>query len=126
MTGSIVNEEELLALVRTHIVSVHSLELLLLVKRQRDRSWQTAELVRELRRSSLAVAQSLASLRAAGLVREIADGRISFAPISPQHDRLAAEIEKIYAATPLTLLKAIVAAPDEKLRIFSDAFKLKE
>lgn len=126
MTGSIVNEEELLALVRTHIVSVHSLELLLLVKRQRDRSWQTAELVRELRSSSLAVAQSLASLRAAGLVREIADGRISFAPISPQHDRLAAEIEKIYAATPLTLLKAIVAAPDEKLRIFSDAFKLKE
>ena len=126
MTGSIVNEEELLALVRTHIVSVHSLELLLLVKRQRDRSWQTAELVRELRSSSLAVAQSLASLRAAGLVREISDGRISFAPISPQHDRLAAEIEKIYAATPLTLLKAIVAAPDEKLRIFSDAFKLKE
>jgi hypothetical protein len=32
----------------------------------------------------------------------------------------------IYTNKPISVIKAIVSAPTEKLRLFSDAFKLKE
>jgi hypothetical protein len=120
-----VTEDEVLAFVRTYVGSVYGLELLLLVSRDR-RVWDAEELVRELRSSSLAVGEALDRLKAAGLVSENTNGRYCFAPRTETHEQLAGEIEKLYAAKPMSLIKAIVAAPDEKLRIFSDAFKLKE
>jgi hypothetical protein len=61
----------------------------------------------------------------AGLVSQRADSRYAFCPASPRHEQLAAEIEKAYNSTPVSVVKAIIASPDEKLRAFSDAFKLK-
>jgi hypothetical protein len=62
----------------------------------------------------------------AGLVVENSSGGYTFAPASSERERLADEIEKIYTTKPISLVRAIVAGPDEKLRVFSDAFKLKE
>jgi hypothetical protein len=62
----------------------------------------------------------------AGLVSQRDDGRYAFDPASPRHELLAAEIEKAYNSTPMSVVKAIIASPDEKLRAFSDGFKLKE
>jgi predicted transcriptional regulator len=118
-------EEDIIAFIRTHIGSLYALELLLLIKRDRGKSWQSGELVRELRSSRTAVAEALNRLLKAGLVLE-GSGGYSYAPASPERERLADEIEKAYVSRPMTLVKAIVAAPDEKLREFSDAFKLKE
>ena len=39
--------------------------------------------------------------------------------------RWQSELEKTYATKPMTVIKAIVNAPTDKLRAFSDAFKFK-
>jgi biotin operon repressor len=121
-----VGEEEVIAFIRAHIGSLYALELLLLIKRGRGKNWQSGELVRELRSSRTAVAEALNRLTKAGLVVENPSGGYAFAPTSPECERLADEIESIYTSKPISLVKAIVAAPDERLRVFSDAFKLKE
>jgi hypothetical protein len=39
---------------------------------------------------------------------------------------MAERIEAVYAAKPMAVAKAIMSAPNDKLRIFADAFKLKD
>ncbi len=120
------NEKQVLAFVGTHFNSVWALELLLLIKRDRGKGRNLADLVAELRSSPLAVSRGLSDLKAAGLVTESADGLHDFEPVTSYHEQLAVEIERIYALKPMTLVKVIAAEPNEKLRIFSDAFKLKD
>jgi DNA-binding GntR family transcriptional regulator len=121
-----VSEDDIIGFIRAHIGSVYTLELLLLTRRSPGKTWQVNELVRELRSSNTAVAEALNRLVQAGLVTEKSPGHYGFAPISPEHEQVAAEIEKAYVRMPLSVVKAIVAQPDEKLRLFSNAFKLKE
>ena len=120
------DEEEVFEFIRKHIGSVGTLELLIWMQRGRDRMWQTTDLVRELRSSPVAIGQGLSSLQAAELVAKTGDDSYSFAPASALQAQLAADIEKLYAVRPVALMKVIMTAPNEKLRIFSDAFKLKE
>lgn len=120
------NEEEVIAFIRTHIGSVYTLELLLLMKRRREMIWRAADLVRELRSSATAVTEALGRLTQAGLVSHHPTDCYAFAPNSPDHEQIADAIEKAYASTPFAVMKAIIAAPDEKLQAFSDAFRLRE
>jgi hypothetical protein len=120
-----VTEENLIAFIRTHVTSVGALELLLLLRRERDRDRDAADLVRELRSSPAVVADALGALKKAGLVRESADGRHRYAPSTAELEAAAAGVQELYAVKPLAVVKAIVTAPNEKLRIFSDAFKFK-
>lgn len=120
------DEEQLIAFIRAHIGSVYTLELLLLIKRDRQRWWQPAELVRELRSSGTAVTEALFRLTQAGLISQDQSEFYRYAPLSPEREQMAEAIEKAYASTPLAVVKAIVAQPEQKLRAFSDAFRLKE
>lgn len=120
------SEEEVIGFIREHIGSIYTLDLLLLAKRERHKSWKAGDLVRELRSSETAVAEALSRLNRAGMISQNPDGRYAFAPVSPRHDQLAAEIEKAYNSTPMSVVKAIIALPEAKLRAFLDAFKLKE
>jgi DNA-binding HxlR family transcriptional regulator len=121
----IVTEEDLLAFVGTTIGSVWTLELLLLLKRHPQRSWRTEELIRELRGSQVVIAEALKMLQGAGLVVEDAGGH-RYQAASSRLDELVSELETAYATKPMTVIKAIVAAPSDKLRIFSDAFRFKD
>ena len=118
-------DEEIFAFIRASVRSVWALELLMLLRRDPARAWHPDELVRELRGSPAIVQEELAGLRSAGLVGE-ADGRYRYGPASAAQDGLAGALQETYAARPMTVVKAIMAAPNEKLRIFSDAFKLWE
>ena len=120
------NEDEVLGFVHTDIGSVWALELLLFLKRSANRNWQVGELVVELRSSSMAVAQALDRLQAAGFVNENSPGTYSFEPRSSRHRNMAADIERLSAQKPMALIKAIAEIPNEKLRNFSNAFKLKD
>lgn len=120
------SEDDLLGFVRTYIGSVYTLELLLLIRRHPGKVWKSDDLVRELRSSGTAVTEALNRLIRGGLVSEDPPGVYTFAPISPKLEKLSAEIERAYVSMPISVMKALVAAPDEKLRLFSDAFKLKE
>jgi hypothetical protein len=121
-----VTDEQIFAFLRTHIRSVWALELMLFLARDRGRTWHPNELVREMRSSSVAVSEALRNLQGAGLTAPDADNRYRYSPVSPEVDALARGVEQIYSARPTAVVKAIVAAPDDKLRIFADAFKLKD
>jgi hypothetical protein len=53
-------------------------------------------------------------------------GSFRYAPASAELDRIVGELEKVYAERPTTVVKAIMAAPSEKLQIFADAFRIKK
>ena len=106
-------EDDLLAFIATSIGSVWVLELLLLLRRDPVRGWEAGALVRELRSSPIVIQDALARLRAAGLMARDAMGMCRYHAASPRLDRLASELEAAYAARPMTVINAIVAArPD--------------
>ena len=119
-------EKDVLALAAATIKSVWTLELLLLLRGDRARSWQAADLVRELRSSDVLVTQGLAKLKDAGLAVEEAQGSFRYQAASPDMEGFAGELEALYAAKRLSVVKAIMTAPNDKLRFFADAFKLKD
>lgn len=118
-------DEEVLAFVQASIPSVWALELLLLVRRDRARTWRASELVRELRSTATVVDHSLAALQSAGMVAG-EDGLYRYQPASAAVDGLVAETARIYGIKPVAVIRAIVTAPNDKLRTFANSFKLKE
>ena len=54
------------------------------------------------------------------------NGFYRYRPATPHLEVLAAEIHKLYAIKPTSVIKPILSAPHDKLRSFSDAFKWKE
>ena len=119
-----VTEEQVFSFASSTIRSVWALELLLLLHKTRGQFWRARDLVRELRSSDAVIAPCLDALRSAGLAAE-QDGGWRYAPATAELDAVTGELAKIYATKPMALAKAIMRAPNEKLTIFSDAFKLK-
>lgn len=115
------DEAAVLSFVRSSIKSAWSLELLLLLHRNPQRSWSGAELVRELRGSPPLVNESLADLRAAGII-EINETGARFRPQSRERGELAAALVELYRQKPTTVLHTIFNAPSDKIRSFADAF----
>lgn len=118
-------DDQIFSFARNTIRSVWALELLLLLHRNPARDWSSDELVRELRSSEAVIFPCLEVLKTAGLVAERAPGRFGFGVTDPELQTMTDELAKAYAATPIALAKAIMRAPNEKLSIFSDAFKFR-
>ncbi len=106
--------------------SVWSLELLLVLKRTPGRSWGADELIRELRSSQAVVSGALANLLGAGLVVKQEDGRYQYQTVPGRMEELVNELQKIYDTKPTTIIRVIVSTSNRKLKILSDAFRLKE
>lgn len=117
--------EDVLRFIRTSIRSVWALELLLLLRRDAARSWNVAALIRELRGSAGIVAGAMTELQAAGLVAS-ADDAFLYQPASPELDALVAATAAAYAEYPVAVTQAIFTAPSDKIRLFADAFRIKQ
>ena len=115
-------DDEVVALIRGSIRSIWTLELLLLLRRHRGREWREAELVRELRGSRAIVRNSLAELAAANLADIQPDGT-SRAGYGSAHDDAVDRLALAYEQTPAAVIKAILAAPDDRIQTFADAFR---
>lgn len=111
---------------RAMICSVWELEVLLLLRVQRNRDWTLDDVVRELRASVLIVADALGNLQKAGLVSKTGSDAYRFWPASPELDRLVGEVADAFANTPVAVTEAILSAPNANIRIFADAFKIKK
>lgn len=120
------SDTDVLAFLTASIRSIWTLELLLLMRRQKDRVWQASALVQELRASANVVQLGLASLTGAGFITVDEKGGARYQPLSPQLEALADSIAALYAARPVAVVNAIAAPSDEKLRLFSESFRLKE
>ena len=111
-----------LAFIRRNLKSVWALELLLLLRADRERGWTTAELVGELRASDSLVARILEDFRRHGLVGD--EGGWRYAAKAADAE-LCDQIEALYRERPMTLIKAISTPPD-RLQALADAFRIKK
>jgi hypothetical protein len=126
MTAMPMTEDEVLAFAAASMSSLWTLELLLLMRDDAGRLWAIEDLIRELRSSSTAVTEGLAELGQNGLVIEPSPGEWRYQPVSDTIDRIVGELAGVYRAKPAAVIRAIVTAPNRKLQILSDAFKIKE
>lgn len=117
--------EELQRFIRENLRSLWEIELLLLVSRDRGRSWSADEINSELRASRPLVANILATFKDKGLVREDG-GRFSFEPATAELAAAVEELKTTYQVRPLAVVKAIVSARDEKIQKIADAFRIKK
>jgi predicted transcriptional regulator len=124
--GTMPDSTETLAFIRDSFRSVWSLELLLLLKSDRSRSWAPDELVERLRGSESVVRQSLDSLVAGGLVLIDGEGAARYAPASADLQRLTDQAERLYAKRPDAVRRLIVLATNDQLTAFADAFRLRK
>ena len=104
--------------------SLWAIELLLLLQRRRDR-WSVDDLVIELRSSRALVEGVLSRLHELGLVERLPDGSYHYKAGPPGRAKLVEDLSRLHAERPLAIAQALHGAPDEKLRAFSDAFRLK-
>ena len=118
-------DDELLSFVSASIKSVWALELLVLLQRDPTRSWSTSNLIGELRGSEVVISAAMDSLIQARLAIRDAGGNCRYAATSDVLNRMMSDVARLYAEKPVMVIKAIVSSPDEKLRLFSDAFKFK-
>ncbi len=119
-------EDTILEFAASSFNSVWSLELLLVLKRDTDRTWEADELIRELRSSQVVVASALANLVSAGLAVEQEAGKYRYQTSPGRMDDLVNELKSIYDTKPTAVVRAIVAPSNRKLKLLSDAFRFKE
>jgi hypothetical protein len=120
------SQEEVSGFIAATFRSVWALELLCLLRQNRERSLSRAEMVAGLRGSDLVVSQSVESLSAAGLVLVEPDGATRFSPASAQLDRLAEQAEALYRKSPDAVRRTIIAAAHPGIAAFADAFRLRK
>jgi hypothetical protein len=117
-------QRDLLSFIRQHLTSVWALEILLLLRRDRDRLWTSTALVEELRASNAVVGGVLLDFERTGLIIREEDGSVRYAPAGTVLDGLCERIEAVYRERPVAVIKAISAPPD-RLQALADAFRLK-
>jgi DNA-binding transcriptional ArsR family regulator len=117
---------EVQGFIRSTFRSVWSLELLIFLRRSKDRAWATDELVTGLRASQSIIGQSVDTLTAAGLVATEGEGNVRYLPASADLDKRAEEAEAFYARSPDAVRRLIVMAASDGLSAFADAFRLRK
>lgn len=105
--------------------TVWALELLLTLRRTRERSWTADEIIKELRCSRVVVIEALNNLMVAGLVVQEDNGDYRYGGTG-HVDSLVGEIEVLYAVKPAAVIRRIVNTPNAKLQLLSDAFRITE
>ena len=118
------SREQVSRFIRTSFRSVWSLEVLLLLKRDR-RGWTDEEIVASLRASDLIVAQSVSGLSDAGLVVTDASGRAEYRPTNEDAAQLVEETERLYAQSP-DAVRRLILGSSSGLAAFADAFRLRK
>lgn len=107
-----------------HIASVEHLDVLLLLCRYQNRTWNPTEINRELRGSEHSIAHWLGLLVASGLAVAVDDGH-RFQPATDETRRLAELLASTYRERPVPVIEFIYSRPNPQLLAFSQAFKLR-
>jgi hypothetical protein len=117
-------DQDLLTFIQSSIRSVWALEVLLLMRREPERLWAPGDLTRELRANERLVVEVLGDFETSGLVARQEAGYAD-APASLVLGQLCDRLDAAYRERPVAVVKAIMAAPKDKLQIFADAFRFR-
>jgi hypothetical protein len=116
--------DELFRFIGSSFRSVWALELLLLLKRE-DGPRSRDDLISALRASELVVNKALEELLAAGLI-SIEGEEAVYRPASTDMRKAIDRVEKLYAARPDAVRRAIVSNASSGATAFADAFRLRK
>jgi hypothetical protein len=106
--------------IATHIDSVDQLEILLLLKRDGNRSWRAVEVSSALYTSSESAAACLAELSMRGLLQVTGNTEeklYRYAP-KPELAHAVSEIERLYPKYPVSIINSIFSKPKDRIRTF--------
>jgi hypothetical protein len=118
-------DEDVPRFIQSSFPSVWSLEVLLLLRRER-RGHSREELVGILRASDLVINQALDSLVAGGLAALDEAGMATYMPASEDISVLVDKIELLYAKRPDAVRRMIISGSMSGLTAFVDAFRLRK
>ncbi|HUG90377.1 MAG TPA: hypothetical protein VML55_06070 [Planctomycetaceae bacterium] len=115
-------------LLSEHISSVAQLEVLLLLREQRERAWSAAEVAKALYTTPEMVAEQLADLERRGLLAfdAGAEPQYRYWPASPELDNQVSRLDTIYRERRVAVITYIYSQPLDKVRTFADAFRLRK
>jgi len=119
---------EVKTFIRQNISSIEQLEVLLLLHRDPSREWTASELSRELYVSPEAAVNRLKDFCARGfcVAREAEEPRYRYSPSIGHLDSVIRDLEIVYEQRRVRVINLIFSNPNDHLRSFSDAFKLRK
>ena len=115
---------ELKDFITGHVHSVIRLEVLLLVTEDRDRAWTAAVVDRKLNLSPPSAKAHLDELVSQGLLVLDEEKRYRYHPSSDQLNKMVSQLSNAYATQRVAILTMIFANPGDKVRLFSEAFRM--
>lgn len=116
---------EVLQFIDATITSVDQLEILLLLRDRRARSWTAREISVELRSNEAVAAERLAAMQAMGLLQRDGDSGYQYAPADSAADRAVSLLAAVYRDYRLRIIERIYTKPDG-LAAFADAFRFRK
>lgn len=112
-----------------HIESLEQLEILRVIAEDPAREWRVSELAAEIQAEPSVAASHVTALAGRGLV--IASSRegetvARHGTATPELGGRLAAVLTAYRERPVTMIKLVYARANERLRAFSDAFRLRK
>jgi hypothetical protein len=120
--------EDVRRFLNRRVRSVAELEVLLFLRCRRERGWTATDLAAELGVDEGAAGRLMFDLMARRLLRlsRYAPPTYEYGPGPPELVRTLDRLAALHAAHPQALL-SLVAAPDDRIvRLFADAFRIRE
>lgn len=120
--------EEVKQFIAERIDSVELLEVLLFLRARPDREWSAKEITVEFRSSVASIAKRLADLHTRELLF-LKEGSPPLYRYSPRTNNLVVLVDRlaqVYEISRARVIDLIFSRPTDKLRHFSDAFKLRK
>ena len=111
-----------------YIDSVEQLRVLLLLFENPDRRWSVGQITRELRSSDGSITKRIEDLHERGLLaRDPAEPDLhTFEHVQEDLRATVRDLAEANASRPYRVIELIYARPNEALRAFADAFKIKK
>jgi hypothetical protein len=118
--------EDVLRFLNHHVGSLWALELILLMRRTREREWSPSALDRELRASAGVIGLELPLLVRAGIAGETQPGRYRYEPTSAELDATIERLATCYRDFPVAIVRHVALhASNRSLLAFLEAFSFR-
>lgn len=116
--------DELLSFIQKELQSVEHLEVLLLLRAERERGWRDTEVYDVVRSSVASVRERLQQLADAGFLAAGEGGTYRYAPNSEQSARVIDELARAYRSSRVAVIDAIYQ-PQTAASELAQAFRIK-
>lgn len=114
------------AFLRDNLDSVEQLEILLLLRLQRERAFTAEDLAREMRTSAGSAAMRLDGLSRRGLVKATSASDEPAYTYDDREDPAVAALATAYLTRRFAVIEAIAGNPNAKIHLFAEAFRLRK